>query len=212
MERSGTRRCFRTARCSPRLCGGPERSRRREISLRSELELSQRWGAPGALAASLRTLGLVSEQDVELLRQSVAVAERSGAQLEHAESLYELGAAFRREGRRAQAREPLYAAMEKAHRYGATVLAAQAREELVATGARPRRAVRTGVDALTPSELRVARMAAAGMTNPEIAQELFVTVRTVQVHLTNSYRKLDIRSRRELRDELEPAAAHAREA
>ncbi len=168
-----------------------------------ELELAQRWGAPGTLAASLRTLGMVSEQGGELLRQSVAVAETSGAQLEHAESLYQRGAAARREGRRAEAREPLYAAMEKAHRYGATVLAAQAREELVATGARPRRAVRTGVDALTPSERRVAQMAAAGMTNPAIAQDLFVTVRTVQVHLTNCYRKLDIASRKELRTALE---------
>ena len=163
----------------------------------SELELARRWGAPGALAASLRTLGLVSG-DPDLLRQSVAVAERSGAELEHARSLYELGAAARRQGRRTQAREPLYAALEKAHRCGATVLAARAREELVATGARPRRPVRTGFDALTPSELRVSRMAAAGMTNPQIAQELFVTLRTVQVHLTNSYRKLDIGSRKDL--------------
>ena len=162
-----------------------------------ELELSRRWGAPGALAASLRTLGLVSG-DLELLRESAAVAETSGAELEHAQSLYELGAATRRDGRRSEAREPLYAALEKAHRCGATVLAARAREELVATGARPRRPVRTGVDALTPSEHRVARMAAAGMTNSEIAQQLFVTIRTVQVHLTNSYRKLDIGSRKEL--------------
>jgi DNA-binding CsgD family transcriptional regulator len=150
----------------------------------------------------LRTLGLISG-DLELLRQSAAVAATSGAELENAQSLYELGAATRRDGRRSEAREPLYAALEKAYRCGATVLAARAREELVATGARPRGAVRTGVDALTPSELRVSRMAAAGMTNPEIAQELFVTIRTVQVHLTNSYRKLDIASRKELRAALE---------
>ena len=96
----------------------------------SELELSRRWGAPGALAASLRTLGLVSG-DLEMLQQSAAIAEGSGAELEHARSLYELGSATRRDGRRSQAREPLYAAMEKAHRCGATVLAARAREELV---------------------------------------------------------------------------------
>jgi DNA-binding CsgD family transcriptional regulator len=68
----------------------------------------------------------------------------------------------------------------------------------VATGARPRRMVRTGVDALTPSELRVARMAATGMTNREIAQALFVTARTVETHLTHAYPKLGIVSRERL--------------
>jgi DNA-binding NarL/FixJ family response regulator len=58
--------------------------------------------------------------------------------------------------------------------------------------------VRTGVDALTPSELRVARLAAEGLTNREIAQALFVTVRTVQVHLAAAFRKLGIDSRRQL--------------
>ena len=72
----------------------------------------------------------------------------------------------------------------------------------MATGARPRRPVRTGVDALTPSELRVARMAAEGMTNREIAQALFVTLRTVQVHLGRAYQKLDIASRGELAEAL----------
>jgi DNA-binding CsgD family transcriptional regulator len=88
--------------------------------------------------------------------------------------------------------------MELAHRCGATPLTARAREELLATGARPRRVMRTGVDALTPSELRVARMAAEGMTNREIAQTLFVTLRTVQVHLTHTFRKLDISTRDQL--------------
>jgi DNA-binding CsgD family transcriptional regulator len=82
-------------------------------------------------------------------------------------------------------------------------LGARAREELLATGARPRRAVRTGADALTPSELRVARMAADGMTNRAIAQALFVTTRTVETHLTHAYEKLGIASR----DGLGPALA-----
>jgi DNA-binding CsgD family transcriptional regulator len=64
--------------------------------------------------------------------------------------------------------------------------------------------VRTGVDALTPSELRVAALAAEGMSNREIAQALFVTLRTVEVHLTHAYRKLDIASREQL-----PAALRA---
>ena len=70
--------------------------------------------------------------------------------------------------------------------------------ELRASGARPRRSALSGVDALTASELRVCQHAADGMTNAEIAQTLFVTRRTVETHLGNAYRKLDIKSRAEL--------------
>ncbi|MDP8909772.1 MAG: helix-turn-helix transcriptional regulator, partial [Chloroflexota bacterium] len=87
---------------------------------------------------------------------------------------------------------------ELAHICGAAPLVERAREELVATGARPRRIMRTGIDALTASERRVAAMAAEAMTNREIAQALFVTTRTVEVHLTHAYQKLDITSRDEL--------------
>jgi DNA-binding CsgD family transcriptional regulator len=92
--------------------------------------------------------------------------------------------------------------MEFAHRCGAAPLAGRARDELLAGGARPRRMVSSGVDALTPSELRVARMAAEGLSNREIAQALFVTMRTVEVHLTHAYQKLDISSRSALADAL----------
>ena len=71
-------------------------------------------------------------------------------------------------------------------------------EELLAAAARPRRIALSGVDSLTGSEHRVAQMAAAGLANREIAQALFVTVRTVEMHLTHAYRKLDISSREEL--------------
>jgi DNA-binding CsgD family transcriptional regulator len=69
-------------------------------------------------------------------------------------------------------------------------------------GARPRKLVLTGVDALTPSERRVARMAAEGMSNKELAQALFVTVKAVEVHLSSVYRKLRINSRGQLADAL----------
>jgi DNA-binding CsgD family transcriptional regulator len=81
---------------------------------------------------------------------------------------------------------------------GAVPLAEAARAELRATGARPRRAAFTGVDALTPAERRVAQLAAEGLTNTQIAQSLFVTTKTVQTHLARVYRKLDIASRRQL--------------
>jgi DNA-binding CsgD family transcriptional regulator len=82
-------------------------------------------------------------------------------------------------------------------------IAERARDELRATGARPRRMVLTGVESLTPSERRVAMMAASGLGNREIAQDLFVSVKTVETHLGSAYRKLDISSRKELPDVLQ---------
>jgi DNA-binding CsgD family transcriptional regulator len=91
-------------------------------------------------------------------------------------------------------------ALDVAARLGASLLAQRARDELVAMGRRPRRTAVTGVDALTGSERRVARLAAAGITNREIAQSLFVTTRTVEIHLSAAYRKLGIDSRRNLHE------------
>jgi DNA-binding CsgD family transcriptional regulator len=89
-------------------------------------------------------------------------------------------------------------ALDVADRCGALRLARRAREDLVATGARPRRLALRGRDALTPSERRVAQLAADGLGNREIAQALFVTARTVEGHLTHAYMKLDISSRDQL--------------
>src|SRR5207237_6268843 len=85
---------------------------------------------------------------------------------------------------------------------GAKPLAEHAHTELLATGARPRRLVLSGLEALTPSERRVAEMAADGLSNRDIAQALFVTPKTVEVHLSNAYRKLEISSRSQLPDAL----------
>jgi DNA-binding CsgD family transcriptional regulator len=114
----------------------------------------------------------------------------------------ELGAALRRANQRTEAREPLRAGLDLALGCGATRLADRARTELRATGARPRRESLSGAAALTPSERRVAEMAASGLSNAEIAQALFVTVKTVEGHLSGAYRKLDVRSRTELGDAL----------
>ena len=78
----------------------------------------------------------------------------------------------------------------------------RARTELTAAGGRPRRLVLTGLDSLTPSERRVAQLAAAGLANRDIAQQLFITTRTVEGHLTHVYQKLDITSREQLTDAL----------
>jgi DNA-binding CsgD family transcriptional regulator len=159
--------------------------------------LAERSGIAGQIGCALRVLGLV-ERDLDRLR----VAERALAEtimrLEHARCLVDLGAALRRSGQRAAAREPLAAGMDLAHRCSASALVARAHEELRATGARPRSVVRSGVEALTASELRVARLAADGLTNRAIAQHLFVTQKTVETQLRATYRKLDISGRGDL--------------
>jgi DNA-binding NarL/FixJ family response regulator len=138
-----------------------------------------------------------------VLSASVATLRSSPALLERAHSLAALGAALRRSGQRAAAREPLAEALDLAARCGARPLVAAAREELKATGARPRRAWRTGVEALTPSELRVARLAAEGRSNREIAHELYVTLKTIEGHLARAYAKLGIDGRGQLADALD---------
>ena len=167
---------------------------------REELERCRAFGAPGPLGASLRTLGLVEPADsgIGLLEQAVAHLQRSSARLEHALALLELGAATRRGGRRAEARGPLREALELARACGADAVAVRAHDELVAAGARPRRDPTESRSNLTASELRVARMAAEGMTNREIAQALFLTENTIETHLRSVFRKLEIRSRSQL--------------
>jgi DNA-binding CsgD family transcriptional regulator len=177
-----------------------------------ELELARTWGAPRAVGAALRAAALVEGGDkgLPLLRQAVEVLEDSPAKLEHAKARTELGAALRRAGQRSEAREQLRRAVELATMCGAAPLAGRAETELLATGARPRRVALSGVDSLTPSERRVAQMAAEGRTNREVAQTLFVSPKTVEVHLSSVYRKLGIRSRSQLPGALaEGAGAHS---
>jgi DNA-binding CsgD family transcriptional regulator len=147
----------------------------------------------------LRASGLAApwERAQRLLQQSVAELRQSGARLELVRSLIELGAALRRAGERSEARGPLREALDEAERTGALQLAGRASVELEATGARrPERSL-SGPDSLTPSERRVAELVAAGHTNREIAQTLFVAQRTVTTHVTHILRKLDV-DRREL--------------
>jgi DNA-binding CsgD family transcriptional regulator len=166
----------------------------------AELADVSRFGAPRALGISLRTAGLARGGPAgrALLERSALVLEASPAMLERARSLLELGAALRRSGARAAATAPLSEALDLAARCGARPVTVRAREELHALGARPRRDLRRGVEALTPSELRVARLAAEGRTNREIAHELYVTLKTVEGHLRSAYGKLGIAGRCEL--------------
>ncbi len=168
----------------------------------AEVERARAFGSLRPLGMALRVAGAARADGIELLREAAAVLGRSAARLEYARALVELGATLRRAGHNAEARLPLREGLAGARGCGALPLAERAHEELTATGARPRKIIRSGVEALTSSERRVARMAADGMPNKEIAQALFVTVRTVEAHLHHAYLKLDISSRRELAEAL----------
>ena len=154
----------------------------------------------------MRALGLVQggRAGQQLLTDAVATLADSPARLEHARALIDLGAALRRGNNRSNARALLRDGIDLAQRCGASALIARANDELAATGAHRRTVVLSGLDALTASERRVAHMAAQGLTNKEIAQALFVTVKTVEVHLSRVYRKLDVSSRRDLSVTLGP--------
>jgi class 3 adenylate cyclase/DNA-binding CsgD family transcriptional regulator len=174
-----------------------------------ELERSRRWGALRTIGVSLRALGAVEGDATgqDRLREAVEVLAQTPAQLEHAGALIDLGAALRRANSRSEARKHLRAGVEIAHQCGALALAERANEELAATGARKRTILYTGLDTLTASERRVAQMAAEGASNKEIAQALFVTVKTVEMHLGRVYRKLEISSRAQLAGALGRSAA-----
>jgi DNA-binding CsgD family transcriptional regulator len=179
-----------------------------------EVALAEEFGGPRTLGVALRAAGLAEDggRGIELLRQAVGALENSAAALERARAMTDLGAALRRAGRRAESREILRPALDLAHRCGAPALTERARAELTAAGGRPRRLVLTGLDSLTPSERRVAQLAAAGLSNRDIAQHLFITARTVEGHLTHAYQKLNITSRDQLpgalaSHDLETAAA-----
>jgi ATP/maltotriose-dependent transcriptional regulator MalT len=165
-----------------------------------QLKLARAFGAPGTLGIAQRTAGVVHGGDggLELLADSAGTLAATPLRLEHAKSLAALGGAQRRAGQRSQARVTLAEALDLADACGSSAVAAQARDELVVAGARPRRNRSHGPDALTERELRTATLAAQGMTNAEIASDLFVTAKTVERHLTNCYAKLGIASRREL--------------
>jgi DNA-binding CsgD family transcriptional regulator len=179
-------------------CG--ERDQARALA-EADLASARRWGAPTpqclALCALATAIG--GGEGVGLLKEATLQGATANTQ---ALALVELGAALRRANQRAEAREPLREGLELARRCGAAATARRAYDELTATGEKVRRWTPIGVESLTPSERRVAEMAANGMTNRQIAQSLFLTVKTIEAHLAAAYDKLGIRSRRQLPDVL----------
>jgi DNA-binding CsgD family transcriptional regulator/tetratricopeptide (TPR) repeat protein len=175
----------------------------REEALRyaaDAVDVARKAGGRRGIGVALRVQGSVlgGTAGIAILREAVEVLAGTRARLQHAQALADLGAALRRANRRKEAREPLREALDIARRCGAMPLAEWTRTELAATGARPRKETFRGVESLTPSELRVARMAAEEMTNREIAQALTVTAKTVETHLRHVFQKLDVGRRTEL--------------
>jgi DNA-binding CsgD family transcriptional regulator len=163
-----------------------------------ELRLARESGLSRVVIRDLRVLARAAKgtRSVDLLGEAVRIGRAGPARLEFVDALVDLGAATRRANQRSAARHPLRKGLELAERGGAVAAASRARQELDATGARSRRAMLSGIPALTPSERRVADLAAGGLTTRQIAELLVVTPKTVEFHLRHIYRKLDIPSSR----------------
>ena len=178
--------------------GEPERAR--EL-VEQELEQAQSAGITRIVIRDLRILGLAldgKEEGLEKLAEAIQIGASSPRRLEYLRALVDYGAALRRANRRVEAREPLRLALDISHRCGAGALESRARAELITAGARPRRPAASGIESLTPSQRRVAELAARGLTTRQIAGALFVTPKTVEFHLRQIYLKLEVGSREEL--------------
>jgi len=160
-----------------------------------DLKLARESGLARPIGIALRTLGILharSASGLEFLRESVALLEDGPSRLEHARSLIALGGALRRGNQPREARSILSAGLSLAVACGAERLTEDAQQELLAAGGRRRHRDEQGVESLTASELRVAKLAATGLSNVEIAQSLFVSVKTVETHLAHVYGKFGL--------------------
>jgi DNA-binding CsgD family transcriptional regulator len=165
-----------------------------------ELPLATALGTPRAIGMALHAAALLEhgETRIRALKRATEALARSQTRLEYAHALCDYGTALRHANHRLEARPPLQAALVIARDARAAPLRDRAAEELKATGARVSRPALTGADALTASEHRIAAMAATGMSNRDIAQALFVTVKTVEMHLGHVYQKLNLTGRAQL--------------
>lgn len=167
---------------------------------RDQLEVARRWGAAPEIATAMRLVARVGDATdrIGCLERALDLLDHSPARLVLAGTLCDLGDALRVDGRRSDAREPLRRAADIAEASGATALRTRALDSLAALGDRPRKLMFSGLESLTAGERRVAELAAVGRTNRDIAQELFITPKTVENHLGRAYGKLGITGRREL--------------
>ncbi len=177
-----------------------DRLDRARALLAEERDAAERLGTARARGMALRVEGLITggPGGLVLLEEAVDILASAPSRLELVRATVDLGAALRRAGHRSGATQRLRVGLDIAHRMGASALADRARGELLAGGSRPRRRALTGRDSLTPSEGRVAQLAASGLTNRQIAQSLFVTIKAVEAHLAHTFPKLGIATRKEL--------------
>jgi DNA-binding CsgD family transcriptional regulator len=187
----------------PELAEAASRTADRAL-LESVLEwLSERTGvisSEWAIGIEARVRALLSEGEVaeSLYRESIAHLAGTRVRLELARTHLLYGEWLRRERRRLDARKQLRIALEAFTSMGTEAFARRAERELLATGERARKRTVDTLDQLTPQEEQVARLAAKGATNREIAAQLFITQSTVEYHLRKAFRKLDVKSRTQL--------------
>nr|WP_255669936.1 LuxR family transcriptional regulator [Aeromicrobium wangtongii] len=168
-------------------------------------ELSSRARASGTefglgLAARARALTTVGPDAEVHYREAIERLGRCRMATHLARAHLVYGEWLRRQGRRQDAREQLRTAHDLLSAMGAEAFAARAARELRATGEHPRKRTAQPTDALTAQEAQIARLVATGATSREVAAQLFLSPRTIDAHLRNIFRKLDITSRRHLRD------------
>ena len=173
-------------------------------ALRQLSERTRAAGSQWALGVEARSRALLSDGPAAdaLYREAIDRLGRSRIAVDLARAHLVYGEWLRREQRRAEAREHLRAAHDVFGRFGAAAFAERARRELKATGETVRKRTADTRDALTVQEAQVARLAAEGRTNPEIAAQLFISPRTAEYHLHKVFSKLGISSRRQLRHHL----------
>ena len=181
--------------------GQPERARR---AFEWVEETTRAAGTDWALGIEARLRALLSDGDAadELYAEAISRLARTRIRVQLARTHLLYGEWLRRQRRRLDAREHLRTAHEFFRDAGVEAFAERARLELEATGERARKRTVETMDELTPQETQVARLAAQGETNREIAARLFVSASTVEYHLRKAFRKLGVKSRTQLADRL----------
>jgi DNA-binding CsgD family transcriptional regulator/tetratricopeptide (TPR) repeat protein len=174
-------------------------------------EMTRASGSNWVIGVEARSRALLSEREAAetLYRQAIEALERTRVQVELARAHLVYGEWLRREHRRLDAREQLRLAHKLFTQFGMEAFAERARVELQATGEHARKRTVETRDDLTPQEVHIARLAADGATNQEIAAQLFISPSTVDYHLRKAFRKLEVKSRHQLKQHLLQPDAHA---
>lgn len=170
-----------------------------EAALAGFEALAARTGRTWALATAARCRGILADKDFEAaFEEALRWHNQTPTPFDRARTELCYGERLRRARRRAEARLHLRSALETFERLGAEPWANRARRELAATGETARSRRQSASETLTLQELQVARVVAKGATNREVAEKLFLSVKTVEAHLGRIYGKLGVRSRTEL--------------